>query len=184
PSAAVRRPATAHTPLAVMLVLTQLAVGAFVADLVVGSFLGGAAGHAPQRFDAIVAAAAGGLALAASVLHLGRPRYCYRAVIGLRHSWLSREVVAFGAFTGLAVPYALARWLPAGSRAVAVLGGVVAASGLAGVFCSVMVYATTHRSSWRAGVVGWKFGLTTAVCGLATVAWASEVSSRPLGTAA
>ena len=34
----------------------------------------------------------------ASVLHLGRPLYAYRAIIGLRHSWLSREVLAFGFF--------------------------------------------------------------------------------------
>ena len=38
------------------------------------------------------------LALGVSVLHLGRPQHAYRAVIGLRHSWLSREILAFGLF--------------------------------------------------------------------------------------
>ncbi|MHB8669728.1 MAG: DmsC/YnfH family molybdoenzyme membrane anchor subunit [Acidimicrobiales bacterium] len=177
------RPAAAHTPLAVMLVLTQLAVGAFVADLALRLLLSPAVGGPMQAFDAVIAAAAGVLALGASVLHLGRPRYCYRAVIGLRHSWLSREVVAFGAFTTLAVPYALLLWLvrPSESGVLLVLGGVVAAWGVIGLACSVMIYATTHRSSWRAGTVAWKFALTSAACGLATVAWASSASSRPLG---
>jgi Fe-S-cluster-containing dehydrogenase component/DMSO reductase anchor subunit len=165
------RPATAHNPLAVMLVLTQLSVGAFVVDLLLGS-------GAPRPFDAAVAAAAGMLALGASVLHLGRPRYFDRAVIGLRHSWLSREVVAFGAFTGLAAPYALALWQ---GRPLPLLGAAVAVWGLVGVGCSVMIYATTHRASWRVSSVTWKFALTTIVCGLATVLWASGVAGTPLG---
>lgn len=172
---AAARPATAHTPLAVMLVLTQLAVGAFVTDLVLQR-------SRMQSVDALVAAAAGVVALGASVLHLGRPRYCYRAVIGFRHSWLSREVVAFGAFTGLAVPYALALVLQV--EHVDVLGIMVAASGLVGLGCSVMIYATTHRRSWRATTVAWKFALTAAVCGLATVLWASTLSSRPVSRSA
>ena len=175
-------PAAAHTPLALMLVLTQLAVGAFLTDLVLRTFVARSTASSTRAFDAVIAAMAGVVALGASVLHLGRPRYFYRAVIGLRHSWLSREVVAFGAFTGLAVLYAAAAVLmPAGGGTLAVLGGLVAATGLAGLACSVMIYATTHRSSWRAEVVAWKFALTAAACGLATVAWAAQVSSRPLG---
>jgi Fe-S-cluster-containing dehydrogenase component/DMSO reductase anchor subunit len=184
--AARRGPATAHPSLAVMLVLTQLSVGAFVTDLLVRSLVDQGAGRTMQSFDAVLAAVAGVVALGASVLHLGRPRYCYRAVIGLRHSWLSREVVAFGAFTTLAVSYAAALWVePAGlRRAVAALGVAVAASGIIGLGCSVMIYATTHRSSWRAGLITSKFAFTAAVCGLGSVIWASAVASvgvtRPL----
>jgi Fe-S-cluster-containing dehydrogenase component/DMSO reductase anchor subunit len=182
-AAPARRPATVHTPLAVMLVLTQLSVGAFVADLVRGSTFGRSS---MQSFDAVVAAVAGVVALGASLLHLGRPRYGYRAVIGLRHSWLSREVVAFGVFTGLAVPYAIVLWLgwPISGRAVDVLGIMVAASGVVGLWSSVMIYATTHRRSWRTTTVAWKFTLTAAVCGLATVLWASTLSARPIGRSA
>jgi len=36
------------------------------------------------------------VALGASVLHLGRPQYAFRAILGLTHSWLSREIVGFG----------------------------------------------------------------------------------------
>ena len=163
------RPARGHPPLAVMLVLTQLAVGAFVTDLAL---------RPGRSLDAIVAVAAAVLALGASVLHLGRPRYCYRAVIGLRHSWLSREVVAFGGFTGLAASYALVSLTgaPSGSARVA-LGVAAAAMGIAGVMCSVLVYTTTHRSSWRPFSVSAKFGLTAAMCGLAAVIWADPAPS-------
>ena len=173
-------PARAHPPLAVMLVLTQLSVGAFVVDLVMHHLV--AEGRATaQGFDALVAVAAGVVALAASVLHLGRPRYAYRAVIGLRHSWLSREVVAFGAFTALAAADAVAVWQH--SWASAGLAAGVAAAGLAGVACSVLIYTTTHRSSWQPVPVAAKFGLTTAACGVATVLWASTVSQLVSGPA-
>jgi Fe-S-cluster-containing dehydrogenase component len=145
---AIKAPAQAHTPLAVMLVLTQLSVGAFVAALV------GRAGTLHTH----VAIAAGVVALGASTLHLGRPQYAYRAVIGLRHSWLSREVVAFGAFTGLAVLYA-AGVLPGAT------GWAAAFFGVFGIVCSVLIYTTTHRASWRPSVVTAKFALTTAIGG-------------------
>ena len=135
-----RRHDGAHTPLAVMLVLTQLSVGAFLTNA-----------------QPMIAAAAGVLALAASVFHLGRPRYAYRAVIGLRHSWLSREVVAFGAFTALAVAYAV---MP-----VSALWWAAAAWGVLGVFCSVMIYAVTGR--WPMWTVARDFTRTTVLCALA-----------------
>jgi Fe-S-cluster-containing dehydrogenase component/DMSO reductase anchor subunit len=176
-------PAHDHPPLAVMLVLTQLSIGAFVTDLQLRTLTDRGTGVLPA-LDAFVIAAAGVLALAASVLHLGRPRYGYRAVVGLRHSWLSREVVAFGAFTGLAVPYALLVGLGpfADARfAGPALGAVVALSGILGVACSVCIYTTTHRSSWRPAPVTAKFGLTAAAAGIATVVWATNVSSAVRG---
>ena len=169
-------PARAHPPLTLMLVLTQLSLGAFVIDLV----LGWISDRRPAgSFDAMVAVAAGLLALGASVLHLGRPRYCYRAVIGLAHSWLSREVVAFGTFTALAALYAafVGMGSSGGGTMATALGSVAAVAGLAGAACSVMIYAVTQRSSWRPTAVTAKFTLTAAVCGLATVMWVSLVSS-------
>jgi DMSO reductase anchor subunit len=143
-----------------MLVLTQLAVGAFVSDLVLRP--GGA-------FHPLVAVAAGLVAIGASTLHLGRPQYAYRAVIGLRHSWLSREVVAFGAFTGLAALHAAGAWPGA-------VGWTAAACGLFGVACSVLIYTTTRRASWRPSVVTAKFVLTMLLGGLATVLWATALT--------
>jgi DMSO reductase anchor subunit len=157
-----------HTPLAVMLVLTQLSVGAFLTNVALG--VGG-------TFEALVAVATGAVALGASVLHLGRPRYAYRAVIGLRHSWLSREVVAFGAFTGLATLAALSSSPP--------LEWAAAACGVAGVVCSVLIYTTTRR--WSVAAVIARFGFTTALGGLlvvASAALAPSLASAALMTAA
>jgi DMSO reductase anchor subunit len=108
------------------------------------------------------------LALAASTLHLGRPHLAYRAVLGLRHSWLSREIVAFGAFAVAAVLYAAAIQLAPSAVAVQfVLAWLVCVAGLVGVFCSAQIYAVTHRELWSLPRTGAKFLLTTAVLGLA-----------------
>ena len=151
------RPGHAHDPLAIMLVLTQLAVGAFLADLLTPDDR-----HA---WGAGLAVLTGVLALGASVFHLGRPLYAWRAVIGLRHSWLSREVVAFGAFAGLVAPYALLQW--------PVLGGAVAAAGVTGVLCSVLLYGRTRRRWWRTPSTLFRFGMTTAILGCVVATWTS-----------
>jgi formate dehydrogenase iron-sulfur subunit len=173
------RPARSHPQLTVMLVLTQLAVGTFVVDLLLRWFTNGGIAGAPT-FDAVVAMAAGIVALGASVFHLGRPWHCYRAIIGVRHSWLSREVLAFGAFTGLAVPYALVLAVvpdALGPTSTKALGASVALVGIVGIACSVLIYTRTRRASWRPPAVAAKFALTAAVCGIAVVLWASMVSA-------
>lgn len=170
------RPGQPHTPLAVMLVLTQLSVGAFVADL----GLRAARGHvltAPRPVGALVALGLGFLALGASLAHLGRPLYAYRAVIGIRRSWLSREIVAFAAFAVLATVYAGALWAHPG-RPPLLLGGLVGLIGAAGVAFSVMIYAVTAREWWRVRITGVKFVLTSVICGLAAVLMTSP--ARPL----
>lgn len=163
-------PAHAHPPLAVMLVLTQLSVGTFAVALalrLLGLHTGG--DGRLRGALAVVGLGAGLLALAASTLHLGRPRYAYRAVIGFRHSWLSREIVAFGAFAGLATLYAGATLVGGRGPAVDALGAGVVAAGVSGVGCSVALYAVTGRRWWRASASGPKFALTALAGGLATV---------------
>jgi formate dehydrogenase iron-sulfur subunit len=108
------------------------------------------------------------LALAASIFHLGRPQYAYRAVLGLRHSWLSREIVAFGAFAGAAMLYAGSiQLVPSAAQLHSALAWLVCVTGLAGVFCSAMIYAATQRELWSLPRTGMKFLLTAAVLGLA-----------------
>jgi DMSO reductase anchor subunit len=123
-------------------------------------------------FDASLIAAVGALALGASVFHLGRPLYAYRALIGLRHSWLSREILAFGAFMGLTVPYAVAVWL---GWSVEWLGAAAAIAGIAGVACSVLIYTTTGRVPWTPLRVAARFVGGAAVAGVTTVAWAASL---------
>jgi Fe-S-cluster-containing dehydrogenase component/DMSO reductase anchor subunit len=76
----------------------------------------------------------GGVAMAVSALHLGRPERAWRAALGLRSSWVSREIVAFSAFLGFGTLH-LAGLVPA--RAA---GWAAAALGAAALLAMDMVY--------------------------------------------
>jgi Fe-S-cluster-containing dehydrogenase component/DMSO reductase anchor subunit len=180
-------PQHAHWPLVVMLVLTQMSVGAFVALLAFERLLGDPTEPRLPLLHSVSALAFGMLALAASLLHLGRPRFAFRAVLGLRHSWLSREIVAFGLFALLALVYAgvllaTQRWstdrhsLPPAAAAFAGwklwLGWSVATTGAVGVLCSVMIYVFTGRECWSFTRVAVRFSITAALLGMAA-AWLS-----------
>lgn len=163
-----------HWPLVVMLVLTQLSVGAFAVGMAF-EWMVGAELTAPMRtFHGLTALVFGLVALGASTLHLGRPQYAYRAVLGLRHSWMSREILAFGVFAALASAFAAAMVfggsLRMDDRVVTWLGVAVVLWGAAGVFGSIMIYATLGREYWSFARTGVRFLLTSAVLGTAT-AW-------------
>jgi DMSO reductase anchor subunit len=159
-----------------MLVLTQMSVGAFVADQALLAWIARshdalAAAMAPMH--AFAALLLGLLGMAASILHLGRPRYAFRAVLGLRTSWLSREIIAFGLFAAAASLYTgavlLNERLAWPGNLKERLGAAAAGLGLLAVFCSVMVYADTGREFWRLSQTAAKFLLTSLVLGLPVV---------------
>ena len=140
----------AHTPLAIMLVLTQLAAGAWLAVLV------NSAGWIPW-----LGFAAAVIGVAASTLHLGQPLKAWRAFLGWRKSWLSREILAFGAFAGAGFAAAMG-YLPAWICAIA---------GLASVVCSIMVYVDTRRPFWCLSATAGKFFGTTLLFCFALCGW-------------
>lgn len=158
-----------HWPLIIMLVLTQLSVGTFA----VGQFLSLALSDnllsSFQPVQSTLALVLGFIALGASTLHLGRPQYAFRAIIGLRHSWLSREIVAFGLFAGAATLYAAAIWWNGSTPAlIRTLGWAVLVTGTFGLFCSAMIYVFTQREFWNLGRTLTRFTLTAALLGLST----------------
>jgi len=171
-----------HVPLVVMLVLTQLSVGAFVVDFALGQLSRGAWVAQSRPYHALVGLAIALLALGASTLHLGRPHLAFRAIVGLRTSWLSREILTFGAFAASALLYTALFWYTSVDRQLGLpgvdaallgkltstLGWVVVSTGLCGVACSVMLYAVTRRRWWSGGRTALRFGLTALVLGLAT----------------
>lgn len=150
------RPQPAHWPLVLMLVCTQVALG------IQAAFFWTARGVAPPHPAAAAwsvtslvtltpaslgwaAVALAALGLAASVAHLGQPLRAWRVFLGLRRSWLSREAVLFGAwFPALGLSVATNFLDPWSDLAALALG-------LAGVFCSAMIYLDTRRHAWRAG---------------------------------
>ena len=170
------RPEHSHPPLVVMLTLTQLAVGAFVLGLSLERITGAPIG-APLA-QACFACLWALLALGASVFHLGRPWLFYRALLGLRTSWLSREALAFGLFAQLALLYAALVALSLGphfvgqsllARSAPTVQELAAAAGLVGVLCSVMVYTATRRAQWSGTQVSVKFLGTTLALGAAAL---------------
>ena len=165
----------AHWPLVFMLVLTQMAVGLFLALV-----------FAPENPAAQAALALAGFAtlnagLAVSVLHLGRPLGAWRFFLGLRTSWMSREILAFGVFAGAAGASALtsgaallAREFPRTlldpifTLLAPLAGGfawIAALLGLGAIYCSAMIYIDTRRTFWRAAQTLPKFLGTTLVLG-------------------
>ena len=164
-------PEHAHTPLVVMLVLTQLSAGGFLVEAVARST--GLYGRDGSYLHIALSLGFGYVGLTASLLHLGRPLLAYRAILGLRHSWLSREVLALGLFAKLATVFVAAEvlapaWVAGHAWLRAGLLAAVAAAGLCGVGSSVMVYHVVRRPFWRASIGGVKFAGTALVLGLAT----------------
>ena len=182
-------PEHAHAPLVILLVLTQLAAGAYATTFVGKQLL-----PVPQAGPWALAHAGFSLllvlvALGASVFHLGRPRGAWRVFLGLGTSWMSREAIAFGVFAKLGVLFATsvfaARLAPFwGQSLVAtarpILEASTAALGLLGVFCSVMIYVVTRRTHWRWSLTATKFLGTTALLGAATVLAVSQLSGTLL----
>ena len=170
------RPQHAHLPLVFMLVLTQMSVGAFVVEqmlMLSSSWLGDELLAAARPVHLVAALLLGLLGLGAAVLHLGRPLYAFRSILGLRHSWLSREILAFGLFFAAASAYVAAAGASYTRFAVSpmvegVLGAVAAITGLAAIFCSIMIYVDTRRPFWSGPLTSIKFFLTAAVLGIPT----------------
>jgi formate dehydrogenase iron-sulfur subunit len=154
------KPAKAHPSLVFFLVLTQLSVGGFTLAALLGRL---------NRANATISLAAGLLGLAISVSHLGKPLKAWRAFLGLRTSWLSREIVAFGIFAPLAILLTLSFWLPGTAllHLQLLMAVSVSLTGMSGVLCSVMVYHDTRRKFWRWPATTEKFLGTSLILGAA-----------------
>ena len=166
-------PEHAHWALVLMLVFTQLSVGAFLVDFVLERWLEHPSLRDVRAVHAGTALFLGLVALGASTLHLGRPHLAFRAVIGLRTSWLSREILAFGLFALCAVLYAGSIGLPgasaaASSTAQTALEVAVVVTGVLGIVCSIMIYHCTKRALWNGPGTAVRFLLTTVILGLST----------------
>lgn len=158
-------PEHSHLPLVNMLTLTQIAVGLLLAQALVPRFSGTlplpflVAHVSPVNVAGLIALHLG---LAASVLHLGQPLKAWRVFLGLRKSWLSREVAAFGLLPPLAIG---AVFLPASLALPAAILGLFC------VFTSIMVYADTHREFWSFPRTTARFYGTVAIFATAGVAF-------------
>jgi Fe-S-cluster-containing dehydrogenase component/DMSO reductase anchor subunit len=148
-----------HWPLVIMLILAQAAAGMFLAAMFVPT--------TPVLL--LVAFVLLVIGLAAAPLHLGQPLKAWRAFLGWRTSWLSREIIAFNQFAALAatatalasLPFLIGKfpklgdliqnlptWMPPLEKLQLPLNILAALAGLGSVFVSGMVYVDTNRACW------------------------------------
>lgn len=162
-------PQHGHVPLVFMLTFTQWGAG---------SLLAAALSAEPSRARiALVGLIALHAGLAASVLHLGRPLQAWRAILGWRKSWLSREVLAFGVCAAAASAAVALPWM---GWPIPALLPAAAVAGVCGVFTSGMVYHVTKRQVWRgARSVGRFFG-TAIVLGISSASMIAPQVHLPL----
>ncbi len=167
------QPQHAHWPLVGMLVLTQMSVGAFIFEQLLTSSHSWSI-DAPLGTHAAHLAASmllGLFGMVVALFHLGRPLYAFRALIGLRRSWLSREILAFTLFPITVSVYAATRFSEvlgwsSSPAVVAATGAIAALNGILAVLSSAMVYADTNRPFWNATFTITKFVGTSVVLGL------------------
>jgi DMSO reductase anchor subunit len=153
------RPEHPHWPLVFMTVLTQLSVGAFAAIWLLQMF----GKQSRLNIAALISLTLGGLALGASTMHLGRPIHAYRALKMWKRSWLSREVLLFGAFSNVAFVYAALLWLNLPGSIV--VGATTVLAGFAGVTASACIYLVRPRPAWRSKHTLGEFYLAGAILG-------------------
>ncbi len=153
-------PQHAHWPLVLMLVLTQAGIG-----------LQGSVGILPASFPlTLTASIIFYLGMAASVFHLGQPLKAWRFFLGLKTSWLSREILAFSLFAPIPFVVCVLPLLP-NYPFKNLFSQITSYSslplGLAAIFTSVMIYHDTHRALWnvRRGALRF-FGTTAAFAAL------------------
>jgi DMSO reductase anchor subunit len=153
------RPQPAHTPLVFMLVFSQLSAGLFAFEFLLRFLTPSSVTLSASAALTFAACVAGVFAMGVGGLHLGRPLGAWRSFLGLRRSWLSREIVAFGVFLPLAALHTVSvrfpEWTSAGVSLA--LAAATVFTGLLGVFCSAMVYHDTRREFWWLPATAGKF---------------------------
>ena len=146
-----------HLPLVAMIVLTQTSVGMWIV-LATTNFQ---RTSSSSSFAAAFATAIGIVGVHAALLHLGRPWLAFRAFLGWRTSWLSREAIGFGLFMGAAITATGVPLVLPSQRLLHSLTAVSAAAiGVLAVMCTGMIYIATRRELWGYLRTGLDFGLS------------------------
>ncbi|SFT85390.1 anaerobic dimethyl sulfoxide reductase subunit C (DMSO reductase anchor subunit) [Selenomonas sp. GACV-9] len=146
-------------PLVFFTTLSQMAVGAFVV-----LYLLRKNDHIQEMAAdriAVIVVVLMALAMGGASTHLGDPVGGWRALLGLEHSWLSREIFVMSGFLGLAFLYALPQLKS--FRSLAGLLGVV--FGVVGIVVTAMVYTLPARPAWNSPYPLLFFALTALSAG-------------------
>ncbi|AHG19133.1 hypothetical protein Z042_05545 [Chania multitudinisentens RB-25] len=106
-----------------------------------------------------------------SLAHLGSPAGAYRSVLGIGHSWLSREAVAFVLLNGCMLLWLLACWQrPRQTALIAALGLLSVIVGAAAILASAQIYSQMiGHSLWHAPFTQLAFLGTPLLLGFTTL---------------
>ncbi len=144
------KPAHPELPLVFMTVLTQVSLGAFLA-LFLGQLLFSLGFNLPEPSlaMAIIAFLPAAIGLPLSALHLGRPIMAITAMKNWKTSWLSREAIALGAYTGLATMVAGLYFLEIKGFVLLLVEAITLVMGLFGIYAQSMIYRIKARPAWN-----------------------------------
>ncbi|MDQ7085824.1 MAG: DmsC/YnfH family molybdoenzyme membrane anchor subunit [Sulfurovum sp.] len=175
------KPAHAELPLVFMTVLTQVSLGAFLA-LFLGQILFSLGFNLPEPtlVMAILAFAPSAIGLPLSALHLGRPIMALTAMRNWRTSWLSREAIALGAFTGLASVVVAMVYLGIKGFPLIAVEALTLAVGIYGIYAQSMIYRIKARPSWDRKSTNKRF-FGTAYVGFLLIATALLIGNGSQG---
>lgn len=134
-------------PLVFMTVLTQMSLGAFF-GLFMGEFFSFFGGHEPDWTLALLVMLPAALGLPLSALHLGRPAKAIMAMKNIKHSWLSREALALGLFTGMMTLVVGLYFFGAPHPLIFFFEALTLAVGSLGIYAQGMIYQIKARPSW------------------------------------
>jgi len=169
------KPAHKEIPLVFMTVLTQISLGGFLA-LFLGDFMSLFGFEHTNWIMALIVMLPAAIGLPLSALHLGRPFLAMTAMKNIKTSWLSREALALGLFSGLMSLVVVLYFfeLPQFLRLFVEIVTLVA--GLYGIYAQSMIYRIKARPSWDRVTTNYKF-FGVAYVGVFLLAFMSSLSN-------
>jgi len=150
------KPAHKELPLVFMTVLTQISLGGFLA-LFLGDVMSLFGFASTNWIMALLVMLPAALGLPLSALHLGRPILALTAMKNIRTSWLSREALALGVFTGLMSAIVAVYFFELNAGLRLALEALTLAVGIYGIYAQSMIYRIRARPSWDRVTTNLKF---------------------------
>jgi len=136
-------------PLVFMTVLTQISFGGFIA-LMGGELLNffGFDLALPNLFIILTIFLPAALGLPLSALHLGRPILALKAMKNYKTSWLSREAIALGVYTGGLSGLVVMYFFEVSFGYKFFIELLILPIGIYGIYSQSMIYRIKARPSW------------------------------------
>jgi DMSO reductase iron-sulfur subunit len=169
------KPAHSEIPLVFMTVLTQISLGGFLA-LFLGDFMSLFGFENVSWIMALLVMLPSAIGLPLSALHLGRPFLAITAMKNIKTSWLSREALALGVFTGLMSGVVAMYFFDVSHTLRLIVEAIALAIGIYGIYAQSMIYRIKARPSWNRITTNFKF-FGVAYIGIFLLALVSSLSS-------